>query len=44
MQSIPPHRKIVGEASGAAQQIGILETADITPRVGHPPVNFGRRF
>jgi hypothetical protein len=41
---IPPHRQIVGEAPGAAQQVGILETANITPRVGHWPVNFGRRF
>jgi hypothetical protein len=44
VQCIPPHRQIVGEAPGAAQQVGILETADITPRVGHRPVNFGRRF
>jgi hypothetical protein len=44
MQCIPPHRQIVGEAPGAAQQAGILETADITPRIGHRPVNFGWRF
>ena len=44
MQCIPPHRQIVGEAPGAAQQVGILETADITPRIGHRSVNFGRRF
>jgi len=44
MQCIPPHRQIVGEAPGAAQQVGILETADVTPRIGHRPVNFGRRF
>lgn len=44
VQGIPPNRQIVGEAPGTAQQVGILETADITPRVGHRPVNFGRRF
>jgi len=44
VQCIPPHRQIVGEAPRPTQQVGILETADITPRVGHRPVNFGRRF
>jgi hypothetical protein len=44
VQCIPPHRQIVGEASGPAQQVGILEAAGITPRVSHRPVNFGRRF
>jgi len=44
VQGIPPHRQIIGEATGAAQKVGVLETADIAPRVGHRPVNFGRRF
>jgi len=44
MQYIPPHRQIVGEAPSAAQQVGILETADILPDVGHRPVNLGWRF
>jgi len=44
VQGIPPYRQIVGETPGAAQQVGVLETADGTPRVGHRPVNFGRRF
>ena len=28
----------------ATQQVGVFETADSTPRVGHRPMNFGRRF
>ncbi len=44
VQCISPHQQIVGEAPGAAQQVSILETADVTPRIGHRPVNFGRRF
>ena len=44
VQGIPPYRLIVGETPGAAQQVGIFETADVTPRIGHRPVNFGRRF
>ena len=45
LYSLPEQRlgQIPG-SGGAAQQVGILEAADITPRVSHRPVNFGRRF